>query len=88
MKKPNPTNRAKRLATIPRGERSELRFVWRSDRGYPFLEVGHWENKNGRMVPVSFFTLRRSELQSALAALGVASQLASEPKEEGSHANE
>jgi hypothetical protein len=72
---------ARRLATIQRGERKELRFVWRIYHGHPFLEVSHWENKRGRMVATSFFTLRCSELQIAIGALGVASALASEERE-------
>jgi hypothetical protein len=68
--KANPTQPARRLATIPRTSRSELRLVLKELYGHSFVEIGVWENRRSRMVKVSSVTLRRgAEIEAALAAL-------------------
>lgn len=63
------TDAGRRLATVNRGERSELRFSAREYHGNPYLEISRWENRRGRMRLVSSTTIRKSEIGHALAAL-------------------
>lgn len=59
----------RRLATVNRGERSELRFAFREYHGNPYLEISRWENRRGRMRATQLISIRKSEIGHALAAL-------------------
>jgi hypothetical protein len=58
-----PKETGKRLATIPRGDDAELRVVWDSYEGKPYVGIRLWEGRNGNMYPTKIgCTVRLREL--------------------------
>lgn len=74
-----PTDNGKRLVVIGRGDNEELRLVWSSCDGHPYLNISLWRRDgSGVMRPVGEKTLsvRISELADFADGVSMALELA------------